>query len=135
MDSIGDWLYIVFLVIAGISSMFNAAKKKKEEQNAPQEAPIPQPRREQRQARRAKRSARSIPEQQPIPVYTAEQVHTATLTTHPFLTAEPEIPAHLTAEATTPVIEASETNSLPSFADQDELRKAILYAEILQRKV
>ena len=29
MDSIGDWLYIVFLVIAGISSMLNAAKKKK----------------------------------------------------------------------------------------------------------
>ena len=135
MDSIGDWLYIVFLVIAGISSMFNAAKKKKEEQNAPQEAPIPQPRREQRQARRAKRSARSIPAQQPIPVYTTEQVHTATPTTHPFLTAEQEIPAHLTAEATTPVIEASETNGLPSFADQDELRKAILYAEILQRKV
>ena len=135
MDSIGDWLYIVFLVIAGISSMFNAAKKKKEEQNAPQEAPIPQPRREQRQARRAKRSARSIPAQQPIPVYTAEQIHTATPTAHPFLTAEQEIPAHLAAEATTPVIEASETNGLPSFADQDELRKAILYAEILQRKV
>ena len=135
MDSIGDWLYIVFLVIAGISSMFNAAKKKKEEQNAPQEAPIPQPRREQRQARRAKRSARSIPAQQQIPVYTAEQIHTATPTTHPFLTAEQEIPAHLTAEATTPVIEASEMNNLPSFSDQDELRKAILYAEILQRKV
>ena len=135
MDSIGDWLYIVFLVIAGISSMFNAAKKKKEEQNAPQEAPIPQSRREQRQARRSKRAARPIPAQQPIPVYTAEQIHTATLTANPFLTAEQEIPAHLTAEATTPVIDASETNGLPSFADQDELRKAILYAEILQRKV
>ena len=135
MDSIGDWLYIVFLVIAGISSMFNAAKKKKEEQNTPQEAPIPQSRREQRQARLTKRSARPIPAQQPIPVYTAEQIHTATPTTHPFLTTEQKIPTHLTAEATTPVIEASETNSLPSFADQDELRKAILYAEILQRKV
>ena len=135
MDSIGDWLYIVFLVIAGISSMFNAAKKEKEEQNARQEAPIPQPRKEQRQARRAKRSARSISAQQPIPVYTAEQVHTATPTANPFLTAEQEIPAHLPAEATSPVIEASETNGLPSFADQDELRKAILYAEILQRKV
>ena len=135
MDSIGDWLYIVFLVIAGISSMFNAAKKKKEEQNAPQEAPIPQPRREQRQARRAKRSARSIPAQQPVPVYTTEQDPAAMPMPNPFLTAEQEIPAHLTAEATTPVIEASETNGLPSFADQDELRKAILYAEILQRKV
>ena len=125
MDSIGDWLYIVFLVIAGISSMFNAAKKKKEEQNAPQEAPIPQPRKEQRQARRAKRSARSIPAQQPIPVYTTEQGPTAMPMPNPFLTAE----------ATTPVIEESETNGLPSFTDQDELRKAILYAEILQRKV
>ena len=135
MDSIGDWLYIVFLVIAGISSMLNAAKKKKEEQNAPQEEQIPQPRSEKRQARRAKRSARPMPSQQPIPVYTAEPLSAVTPTPNPFLTAEQDIPEHLTAEATVPVTEEPETNALPAFTDQSEWRKAILYAEILQRKV
>ena len=135
MDSIGDWLYIVFLVIAGISSMFNAAKKKKEEQNAPQEAPIPQPRKEQRQARRAKRSTRPMPVQQPVPVYTTEQDPAAMPMPNPFLTAEQEIPEHLTAETTTSIMEEPEISTLPSFSDREELRKAILYAEILQRKV
>lgn len=135
MDSIGDWLYIVFLVIAGISSMLNAAKKKKEEQNAPQEEQVPQPRMEKRQARRTKRSARPVPSQQPIPVYAAEQDHTASPTANPFLTAEQEIPEHLITETTPPVVEEPETSALPSFDDREELRKAILYAEILQRKV
>lgn len=135
MDSIGDWLYIVFLVIAGISSMLNAAKKKKEAQNAPQEEQIPQPHMEKRQARRAKRSVRPMPAQQPTPVYTAEPVPTAMPTPNPFLTAEQEIPEHLTAEATTSIAEEPEIGTLPSFSDREELRKAILYAEILQRKV
>ena len=135
MDSIGDWLYIVFLVIAGISSMLNAAKKKKEEQNAPQEEQIPQPRSEKRQARRAKRSARPLPSQPPIPIYSAEQVPTAAPAPDPFLTAEQEIPEHLAAETTAPVSEEPEISTLPSFSDREELRKAILYAEILQRKI
>lgn len=135
MDSIGDWLYIVFLVIAGISSMLNAAKKKKEAQNAPQEEQIPQPPTAKRQARRAKRATRPMPTQQPIPVFTSEPIATAAPTPNPFLTAEQEIPEHLTAEATSPTVEEPESCALPSFTDREELRKAILYAEILQRKV
>lgn len=135
MDSIGDWLYIVFLVIAGISSMFNAAQKKKEAQDAPQEAPIPQPHSEKRQARRTKRPVRPMPSQETIPVHTAEQVSEITPTPAPFLTAEQEIPEYLAAEVTTPVREEPETSTPPPFADREELRKAILYAEILQRKV
>ena len=135
MDSIGDWLYIVFLVIAGISSMLNAAKKKKEGQNAPQEEQMPQPPTAKRQTRRAKRAARPMPTQQPMPVYTAEPISTAVPTPNPFLTAEQEIPEHLAAETTTPVMEEPTVNTLPSFTDREELRKAILYAEILQRKV
>ena len=135
MDSIGDWLYIVFLVIAGISSMLNAAKKKKEGQNAPQVEQMPQPPTAKRQARRAKRAARPMPTQQPMPVYTAEPISTAVPTPNPFLTAEQEIPEHLAAETTTPVMEETAVSTLPSFTDREELRKAILYAEILQRKV
>ena len=135
MDSIGDWLYIVFLVIAGISSMFNAAKKKKEGQNAPQEEQIPQPRPEKRQSRRTKRAARPMPAQQTNPVYTAEPILTTTPTPNPFLTAEQEIPEHLTTEPTSSVVEEPETNAIQPFTDREELRKAILYAEILQRKV
>ena len=29
-ENIGDWLYILFLAIAGISSMFSSKKKKKQ---------------------------------------------------------------------------------------------------------
>ena len=29
MDNAGDWLYIVFLIIAGISSLFGSKNKKK----------------------------------------------------------------------------------------------------------
>ena len=96
---------------------------------------MPQPPTAKRQTRRAKRAARPMPTQQPMPVYTAEPISTAVPTPNPFLTAEQEIPEHLTAETTTPTSEEPQISTLPSFTDREELRKAILYAEILQRKV
>ncbi|MDR3140224.1 MAG: hypothetical protein LBU37_00605 [Tannerellaceae bacterium] len=40
MDNLGDWLYIVILIAVGISSLFSSAKKKKQAGQAPRQ-PIP----------------------------------------------------------------------------------------------
>ena len=40
MDNVGDWLYIVFLIVAGVSGLFNAKNKKK------QVKPVQQPSKE-----------------------------------------------------------------------------------------
>lgn len=107
MDSIGDWLYIVFLIVAGISSMINASKKKKEARKAP------------------------VPPVQPVVSKAAPQPSAA-----PFLIAEEKIPER--AAEPTPTIaveEEAETTESNLLTDREELRKAILYAEIMQRKV
>jgi len=39
MDSIGDWLYVVLLIIAGISSIIGSIGKKRREEAQKQEAP------------------------------------------------------------------------------------------------
>lgn len=34
MDNVGDWLYIVFLIIAAVSGLFSSKDKKKEEESS-----------------------------------------------------------------------------------------------------
>ena len=90
-ENIGDWLYILFLAIAGISSMFSSKKKKKQQQVAA-----------------------------PSPFLAAEKV------------TDKQSPAgnRLVVPSTEEEIPLTDIE----FDNAAELRKAVIYTEILNRK-
>lgn len=114
MDNVGDWLYIVFLVIAGISSIFSSKDKKRRaaaevlgepEVIVPDEEPKPR-----------KRRAEMM---KPQPVVMEPMGETV---------ASKHQPIRRT------VIGAEESEPVEVAITQEELRKAVIYTEILNRK-
>lgn len=148
MDNIGDWLYIVLLVIAGVSSLFGSGKKKKrspevlgqpdrdivtETESRPEgslwdlfdEKPAPQPK--PRKKKSASVNQRSKPKR--------ETVHSSAAS--PFLAGESRIGERPFAHSSGRLQSLDdESDILPetTFSDMSELRKAIICAEILNRK-
>lgn len=129
MDNLGDWIYIVFLVIAGLSGLINSARKKKEAA----EAPVPPAYEEENNPGTEKSFWDLLDEMQkeqqspvekpksPIPFLAAEQkIHTAT---------PPRHSAVLPSEDEAPGIDIEQ-----DFQDPESLRKAVIYTEILNRK-
>lgn len=148
MDNIGDWLYIVLLVIAGVSSLFGSGKKKKrspevlgqpdrdivtEADHQPagglwdlfDEKPAPQPKPRKKKPATANQRGKSK----------RETVSTAK--TSPFLAGENRIGER---EFTQSPVRIQPSDDQPgirpetTFSDMSELRKAIICAEILNRK-
>lgn len=151
MDNIGDWLDIVLMVAAGIIAILNSGKKKKRTSKTPDTTqPKPNPDNEEeedddedkeetssdkgfweileeikekkeKEAKPAKPAAK--PEApSPEPAYTFnDELATSITPTQPAKTAAP------TTEE--PGIKPETT-----FTDIQEIRKAIIYAEILHRK-
>ena len=140
MDNAGDWLYIVFLIIAGISSLFGSKNKKKRpkqilgqpdreivtnEDNVPDKGfweileemqnpkpvkqPVPTPKRKKKQQVAA-----------PSPFLAAEKV------------TDKQSPAgdRLVVPSTEEEIPLTDIE----FDNAAELRKAVIYTEILNRK-
>ena len=132
MESNGEWLYIVFLIIAGVSSLFNAIKKKKSA-DTPEEEPM-QPMPEQPTVRRHKRDRVSRQSTAQRESRAQAKISSTTGEPAPFLTAEQERSEPM-RQAPIQSEEIEETARINPFADREELRKAILYTEILQRKV
>lgn len=143
MDNLGDWLYIVFLAIAGLSSLLSSKKKKKrpspvspqvEKDRKPEEEkeaekgfwevlqeiqqPKPEPKKKQKPVVRKKQKAAIVPE--PVPFLSVENEIQNPLATESFLSVRPE----------------EETNNMPDIELNTitDLRKAVIYAEILNRK-
>ncbi|MDD3062326.1 MAG: hypothetical protein PHG27_06385 [Massilibacteroides sp.] len=149
MDNLSDWLYIVFLIVAVVGGLLNSGKKKRqatakpfhpqkqqeeplkgeqeksfwelleEMQNGPQPKPKPQPAKFQR--------TEMAPSRKPAPP-------------QPFLTAEREIP-RVTARQEAPVLLEEESDAPAGISTEDlnlrdweEVRKAIVYSEILHKK-
>ena len=139
MDNAGDWLYIVFLIIAGISSLFGSKNKKKrpkqilgqpdreivtnednvpdkgfweilEEMQNPKPAKQPTPKRKKKQQQVA----------DPSPFLAAEKV------------TDKQSPAgnRLVVPSTEEEIPLTDIE----FDNAAELRKAVIYTEILNRK-
>lgn len=136
MDNIGDWLYIIFLIIAAISGMRSSNKNKKKRQGRKDarrpksDTAQPAP---QNEATDETETAEDFPQ--------AEPVHPPV---NPLIIPEPiafqeerekeEEPAKGTimdVAETSPKRQATTYNPL---SDPDELKKAIIYAEILNRK-
>ncbi len=142
MDNIGDWLYIALMAGAIVISLLNSRKKKKQE-TAPREMPYPEEEalpetdekkgfwdvlREMQEQEEAKQ--RQARQQQEQAAKATHQVKAGS----PFLKGEKTF--RQTTRPTPPVIEPTPEPILnpETFTDPEELRKAVIYAEILNRK-
>ena len=129
MDNAGDWLYIVFLAIAGISSLFSSKNKKKRPKQI-----LGQPDKE------IVTSEKEVPakgfweilEEMQKP----EPIKQPAAAPKPFLAGEKMADRQSSARnrlATPPAEEESPLTEI-EFDNAAELRKAVIYTEILNRK-
>ena len=129
MDNAGDWLYIVFLIIAGISSLFGSKNKKKRPKQI-----LGQPDKEIVTSEKevpAKGFWKILEEMQK-----PEPVKQPAAAPKPFLAGEKMADRQSSARnrlATPPAEEESPLTEI-EFDNAAELRKAVIYTEILNRK-
>jgi hypothetical protein len=121
MDNLGDWLYIILLVVAGLSGLLSSLKKKKQQEEVLQpeaydefEPETDLPHREE--------VPKKIPRKKLDYFSNAAQEGKRNVKT-----LEPDF-ADDTYE------ESNFNLSAETFQDMDELKKAIIYSEILNRK-
>lgn len=149
MENIDDWLYIVFLAIAGISSLFSSVKRKRVQQPIPDqedtdlEPPFGEPM-EEMPSQRTFRMPDEVFQTRPAD---SDQ---ATLSGQPagadpaalmdkrrsrLKTAQGKMPDSPTPAAQAPTTPPAEAAPERSWLDNpSDLRRAILCAEILNRK-
>lgn len=140
MDNAGDWLYIVFLVIAGISGLFGSKNKNKRPKQASR-----QPEREIVIADEDvpqkgfwdtwQEMQNPQPQVQPTPKKLKQKKQKAA--TSPFLAGEKTTVKQMAAEAARtriPIMEEESNLQDLEFDNAAELRKAVIYSEILNRK-
>ena len=149
MENIDDWLYIVFLAIAGISSLFSSVKRKRVQQPIPDqedtdlEPPFGEPM-EEMPSQRTFRMPDEVFQTRPAD---SDQV---TLSGQPagadpaalmgkrrsrLKTAQGKMPDTPTPAAQAPTTPPAEAAPERSWLDNpSDLRRAILCAEILNRK-
>ncbi|WP_165156707.1 hypothetical protein [Parabacteroides sp. ZJ-118] len=104
MDNVGDWLYIVFLIIAAVSGLFGSKDKKKKSRPDV----LRQPERE------------IVPNDQPTEEKGFRDIPDSTV---------PQPSVKMSAIKEEPGLMPEDT-----FRDIEELKKAIICAEILNRK-
>ena len=120
MENIGDWIYVVILIIAGISSIFNALKKKnKEAAEQPQHHEVfTESENNDDYPFQTPYYSEIKPKKPTEKVY--EKLHSMTQTETENIQLEIENSPTITLE------------DLPS--DTDDWRKAFVYKEIFERK-
>ena len=149
MENIDDWLYIVFLAIAGISSLFSSVKRKRVQQPIPdqEDADLEPPFGEPMEEMPSQRTFRMPDEVFQTRPADSDQ---ATLSGQPagadpaalmgkrrsrLKTAQGKMPDTPTPAAQAPTTPPAEAAPERSWLDNpSDLRRAILYAEILNRK-
>ncbi|MDR1981840.1 MAG: hypothetical protein LBQ39_09525 [Tannerellaceae bacterium] len=123
MENLGDWLYIVILAVAGISGLLSAGRKKKHQEEIPgeiftEEEPVENRHQPMQSPERNKRVKKRKPTPQPSPFLSSERDLKSAI--QPTLVE--------TEEEKPPIVSAD------SFSDADEIKRAILYSEIFNRK-
>ena len=141
MDNAGDWLYIVFLIIAGISSLFGSKNKKKRPKQI-----LGQPDREivTNEDNVPDKGFWEIleemqnpkPAKQPVPTPKRKKKQQQVADPSPFLAAEKVTDKQSPAGNRLVVTSTEEEIPLTDieFDNAAELRKAVIYTEILNRK-
>jgi hypothetical protein len=111
MDNLGDWLYVILLVVAGVSGIVSSSKKKRMQQEMEREVqreilvePLP------------------IPEPSPVRV-----------TARPKITVRGKKKKDCPKDEGIPEV-ASPVVAVEELHDPEALRKAVIYAEIFNRK-
>lgn len=141
MDNAGDWLYIVFLIIAGISSLFGSKNKKKRPKQI-----LGQPDREivTNEDNVPDKGLWEIleemqnpkPAKQPVPTPKRKKKQQQVAAPSPFLAAEKVTDKQ--SPAGNRLVVPSTEEEIPltdiEFDNAAELRKAVIYTEILNRK-
>ena len=141
MDNAGDWLYIVFLIIAGISSLFGSKNKKKRPKQI-----LGQPDREigTNEDNVPDKGFWEIleemqnpkPAKQPVPTPKRKKKQQQVADPSPFLAAEKVTDKQ--SPAGNRLVVPSTEEEIPltdiEFDNAAELRKAVIYTEILNRK-
>lgn len=125
MESIGDWIYLVFILIFAISGMFGSKSKKKRPTvvlGSPEYEPD-----------KAERTSWEMPGDAD-----ASQSQKAKMPEPaPILKAEPSVgPLSPRTSVASGNVAGEEHSALEGidFKDAEELRKAVIYSEILNRK-
>ena len=150
MDNVGDWLYIVFLIIAAVSGLFSSKDKKKKSRpdilGQPDREIVPNDQPTEGKGfweiledmQKETQKPKPAPRQKQVKSKVEKpQVVTSSPASSPFLSAEKNIPNHI---ATQPSVRMSAIEEEPglmledTFRDIEELKKAIICAEILNRK-
>lgn len=144
MDNLGDWIYIVFLIVAAVSGLFSSKNKKKrptqvlgqpeydttKEQQTPsgkgfweilEEATNERPKQKTVTSTIPEKKKNKKDTRQPNPFLSAEQnIHQSKV--------NPTPPVNFPIEEEHVLLEDIEFNNA------EELRKAVIYSEILNRK-
>lgn len=145
MDNLGDWIYIVFLVIAAVSGLFSSKGKKKRPTQVlgqPEHDMFPE---EQTPSGKGfweiLEEAAAAPQQKmPVKEKSSRPLKDRKAekrTPSPFLTAEQEIQKSKVSSSTSMTFPTEEETSVLQdieFNNAEELRKAVIYSEILNRK-
>ncbi len=149
MDNIGDWLYIVIIAVAGLSSMLSAGKKKKQQQEAQNQKPPQDIVTPETASDRSFWDTLTQPEDEwqskqesviiskPIKKKKQPKQQKVTSTPQPFLKGESEIERMIRQQEKLLVSPSKEEKPLVSVSDfqnPDSLKKAVIYSEILNRK-
>ena len=136
MEDLGDYIYLIFIAIAVVSSFFGKKKKKETE---PNEHPAPATN-WQEIIKQMAEGKELVDTPEPAPVKVAPVVAKAA-TVLP--TQEPMVSVKSAAEGTRSVVnrtavvddeEALQSSLLVDLDDQEDVTKAIIYSEILTRK-
>lgn len=144
MDNLGDWIYIVFLVVAALSGLFSSKNKKKRptqvlgqpEYDTTQEEHTPSGKGfweilEEVTTERPKQ--KTVTETTPNKKKNKKDIRQS----NPFLAAEQEIHQSKVSSSRPINFPTEEEHSLLEdieFNNAEELRKAVIYSEILNRK-
>ena len=147
MDNLGDWLYIVFLIVAAVSGLFGSGKKEKRQTEVlgrPDSEIEPEPQKPPQKSfwemleemQEEKPKAKSMPAPQPTarPVIKSKDKQPQTRT--PFLNTENQHPSTIKSSPELQ-LEPEDENSVMqgiTFTDAEDLKKAVIYSEIFNRK-
>ena len=151
MDNAGDWIYIVFLIIAGVSGLLSSGKEKKQSKNIlgrpgndiPEDSEpsqekgfweILQEMQEEKPQPAAPDQPQTVIKNRPNKQQQFSQP-AKTAVHPPFLSGE-NIPESSKAAPISILQQEDENGIIPeqTFTDMAELRKAIICSEILNRK-